>query len=84
MSGGDINATELVAALINQKDNLIEGIRYALHTIDGSLSLMLMNENGIYCARDEKGRTPVVIGKRKTHSVLLLKALPIKSGVSGL
>lgn len=65
MSGGDINATELVAALINQKDNLIEGIRYALHTIDGSLSLMLMNENGIYCARDEKGRTPVVIGKKE-------------------
>ena len=65
MSGGDINATELVAALINQKDNLIEGIRYALHTIDGSLSLMLMNEIGIYCARDEKGRTPVVIGKKE-------------------
>ena len=65
MSGGDINATELVAALINQKDNLIEGIRYALHTIDGSLSLMLMNENGIYCARDEKGRTPIVIGKKE-------------------
>lgn len=65
MSGGDINATELVAALINQKDNLIDGIRYALESIDGSLSLLLMNSAGIYCARDIKGRTPIVIGKKE-------------------
>ena len=64
MSGGDINSTELVAALINQKDNLIDGIRYALEKIDGSLSLLLMNQNGIYAARDMHGRTPVVIGKK--------------------
>ncbi len=64
MSGGDINATELVAALINQKDNLIEGINYALEVIDGSLSLLLMNEHGIYAARDRRGRTPIVIGKK--------------------
>ena len=57
MSGGDINSTELVAALINQKDNLIDGIRYALEKIDGSLSLLLMNQNGIYAARDMHGRT---------------------------
>lgn len=64
MSGGDINATELVSALINQKENLIEGIQYALDVIDGSLSLLLMNENGIYAARDKMGRTPVVIGRK--------------------
>ncbi len=64
MSSGEINATELVAALINQKDNLVEGIRYALDAIDGSLSILLMNEKGIYCARDKYGRTPVVIGKK--------------------
>ncbi len=64
MSGGDINATELVAALINQKDNLIEGISYALEMVDGSLSLLLLNEKGIYAARDNKGRTPVVVGKK--------------------
>ncbi|MDD6195082.1 MAG: amidophosphoribosyltransferase [Lachnospiraceae bacterium] len=64
MSGGDINATELVAALINQKDNLIEGINYALEAVDGSLSLLLMNHQGIYAARDKKGRTPIVIGKK--------------------
>ncbi|MFQ9570825.1 MAG: hypothetical protein ACLRZN_00780 [Dialister invisus] len=40
MSGGDINATELVATLINQKDNLIEGIRYAQERIDGALTLL--------------------------------------------
>jgi len=64
MSGGDINATELVASLINQKENLIEGISYALDSIDGSLSLLLMNSKGIYCARDSKGRTPIVIGHK--------------------
>lgn len=64
MSGGDINATELVAALINQKENLIEGINYALEAVDGSLSLLLMNENGIYAARDKMGRTPIVIGHK--------------------
>ncbi|MCR5310568.1 MAG: amidophosphoribosyltransferase [Lachnospiraceae bacterium] len=64
MSGGDINSTELVAALINEKENLVEGIKYALEKIDGSLSLLLMTPKGIYCARDRLGRTPVVIGKK--------------------
>ncbi|MCI9378229.1 MAG: amidophosphoribosyltransferase [Eubacterium sp.] len=65
MSGGDINATELLAALINQKENLIDGIRYALEMVDGSVSLLLMNEKGIYAARDLHGRTPVVVGKKE-------------------
>jgi amidophosphoribosyltransferase len=64
MSGGDINATELVATLIDQKDNLIEGINYALEKIDGSLSLLLMNSNGVYAARDKMGRTPISIGQK--------------------
>ena len=65
MSGGDINATEMIASLINQKENLIEGIRYALDSVDGSVSILLMNEKGIYAARDRYGRTPVVIGKKE-------------------
>ncbi len=65
MSGGDINATELVAALINQKENLIEGIQYALEQVEGSLSLLLMTPAGIYAARDRYGRTPIVIGKNE-------------------
>ena len=65
MSGGDINATELIAALINQKENLIEGIQFALDSIDGSVSILLMNQAGIYAARYKYGRTPVVIGKKE-------------------
>lgn len=65
MSGGDINATELIASLINQKENLIEGIRYAMEQVDGSVSLLLMNQNGVYAARDKMGRTPVVIGRKE-------------------
>ncbi len=65
MSGGEINATELAAALINQKENLIEGILYALDMVDGCLSILLMNSQGIYAARDKHGRTPVVIGKKE-------------------
>ena len=65
MSGGMINATELVAALINQQENLIDGIRYAQERIDGSLSLMLMTPKGVYVARDKWGRTPIFIGKKE-------------------
>ncbi len=64
MSGGDINATEVVATLINQKENLIEGIQYAQEVIDGSITIVLLNEKGIYVARDKYGRTPAIIGKR--------------------
>lgn len=64
MSGGDINATELVAAMINQKDNLVEGIQYAQKLIDGSMTILLVTPKGIYAARDKMGRTPVVIGQK--------------------
>ena len=64
MSNGEINSTELVAALINQKDNLIDGIRYAQEVIEGSMSILLLTEKGVYCARDKFGRTPVIIGKK--------------------
>ena len=55
MSGGHIIATELVGTLINQKDNLIEG----------TLSLLLLTADGLYCARDKLGRVPVVLGKKE-------------------
>lgn len=64
MSGGDINPTELVAAIINQKENIIEGIHYAQELIDGSLTMMLLTPKGIYAARDKYGRTPLVIGNK--------------------
>ncbi len=65
MSGGDINPTELIAAIINQKENIIDGIHYALELIDGSLTILLMTPKGIYAARDKYGRTPVIIGKKE-------------------
>ncbi len=64
MSGGDINKTELVASMINQKDNLVDGIRFAQEEIDGSMSILILTQKGIYCARDRKGRTPVIIGRK--------------------
>ena len=64
MSGGEINSTELIATLINQKENLIEGIKHALETVDGSLTLLLMTPKGLYAARDKYGRTPLLIGKK--------------------
>ncbi len=65
MSGGTINKTELTATLINQKDNLIDGIRYAQDLINGSMTILLLTPAGIYCARDKMGRTPLVIGKKE-------------------
>ena len=65
MSGGDINATELVAAIINQKENLIDGITYAQELIKGSMTIVLLTHKGIYVARDKMGRTPVAIGKKE-------------------
>lgn len=64
MSGGQINATELIGSLICRKSSIEEGIRYAQEMVDGSLSLLIMTKDGIYAARDLYGRTPVVIGKK--------------------
>lgn len=65
MSGGDINATELVAAIVNQKDNLVEGIRYVQEVIEGSMTILIMTPKGIYAARDMMGRTPVSVGRKE-------------------
>ena len=64
MSGGMINATELVAALMCTKHSILAGIRYVQGLVKGSLSIMLLTKEGIYVARDRLGRTPVMIGKR--------------------
>lgn len=65
MSGGEVNTTELVAAIINQKETLLEGIKYAQEIIDGSMTMLILTKDGIYAARDRLGRTPVAIGKRE-------------------
>lgn len=64
MSGGEINSTELVASLINQRDNLIEGLQYVQESVEGSMTVLLMTPKGIYAARDRYGRTPVTIGRK--------------------
>ena len=65
MSNGEINATELVAAIIDQKENFIDGIRYAQELIEGSMSMLILTPKGIYCARDRYGRTPIIIGQKE-------------------
>lgn len=64
MSGGDINPTELVAAIVNERENLVEGLQYAQELIEGSMSIMILTPKGIYVSRDKLGRTPVAIGKK--------------------
>ncbi len=65
MSNGNINPTELVASLINQREDLVEGIRFAQSVIDGSMTMLLLTPKGIYAARDRLGRTPIMIGEKE-------------------
>ena len=65
MSSGKVNSTELAAALINQKDNLVDGILHAQEAIRGSLTLLILTSEGeIIASRDRVGRLPVLIGKK--------------------
>lgn len=64
MTGGAVNTTELVAALINRRPSFVEGIRYAQDMIDGTAAILILKDDGhIIAARDKHGRLPLVIGK---------------------
>ena len=66
MTGGKVNSTELVAALINQSDTFAEGIKRVQELVDGTVSILILEENGkIIAARDKLGRLPVILGKRE-------------------
>lgn len=65
VSKGAVNTTELIAKLINQGDDLIDGMEKMFDAIEGSCSLLLLNKDGIYAARDRLGYTPLVVGKRE-------------------
>ena len=65
MSGGSVNPTEMVASLINQKGNMIEGIRYAQDMIEGSMTMLILTPKGLIAARDKLGRTPLIIGQKE-------------------
>lgn len=65
MSGGNINQTEIVAAIINQGDTLVHGIQLAQKLIKGSMSMLVLTPDGLYAARDRLGRTPIIIGHKE-------------------
>lgn len=71
MTGGKVNSTELVSALINQKCSICEGIKFAQSEIDGTASILILRDNGsIIAARDRLGRIPISVGKREDgHAV---------------
>jgi amidophosphoribosyltransferase len=72
IGGGEINPTELTAALINQESTFEEGIQSAQEAIEGSCSMLLLTDKGVYAARDRLGRTPVIIGEKEgSHAVTL-------------
>ena len=64
-SSGQVNANELVAALINRCDDLVEGLKYAQSQIEGSCTILLLTPDGIIAARDRLGRLPIVLGKKE-------------------
>jgi len=64
MSRAGINPTELIATLINEEASFVDGIRRAQEAIEGSCSILLLTDEGIYAARDRQGRTPVIVGRK--------------------
>ncbi|MGN1340529.1 MAG: amidophosphoribosyltransferase [Oscillospiraceae bacterium] len=65
MSSGKVNSSALIGALIAQKDTITDGIRYAQEKIKGTMSLLILTEDGIIAARDKDGRLPIIIGRRE-------------------
>lgn len=65
MSGGSINPTEIAAAIINQKDSILEGLKYLHEKVIGSLSVLILTKDGIFASRDRLGRTPIVVGQKE-------------------
>jgi amidophosphoribosyltransferase len=64
MAGEEPNPTEVVASLIDEGDDFVGGIRHAQEVIEGSCSILLLTDHGIYAARDRLGRTPVAVGAK--------------------
>ena len=64
MSSGQVNQTELFAALINEKDSFVEGLKNVHELVDGSATILILTDKGLIAARDKLGRLPVHIGKK--------------------
>ena len=73
ISGEEVNPTELIATLINQEDNFVNGIRNAQEKIEGSSSILLLTKDGIYAARDRLGRTTVIIGSNAESNAVTME-----------
>jgi amidophosphoribosyltransferase len=73
MTGNEINPTELIATLINQEESFEAGIKNAQEQIEGSCSMLLLNKDGIYAARDRRGRTPVIVGQSPDGYVVTME-----------
>lgn len=63
MSHGKINNTELVASIVSTGRDIIDGIRKVQEKVDGSVTMLILTEEGLYAARDKYGRTPLIIGE---------------------
>lgn len=79
MANGKVNQIELVAKLINQKDNLVGGIENMYSRIDGSMSLLLLGKEGIFAARDKYGRTPLVLAERNGDKIVVSETCAYKN-----
>jgi len=75
MTGGRVNSVELVASLINHKDNFVDGIKFAQDVIDGSISILILKNDGtIIAARDKLGRLPIIVGKNRSGYCVSLES----------
>ncbi len=64
MTGGKVNSTELIASLISQKENFLEGVKFIQNVVDGTANILILKEDGnLIAARDRLGRLPILIGK---------------------
>jgi amidophosphoribosyltransferase len=74
LKGNEFNQTEVVASLINQERTIVEGLRNVHDKVNGSCSVLILNDEGIYAARDRLGRTPVVLGRKNGAIALTLES----------
>jgi amidophosphoribosyltransferase len=73
MKGNEFNQTEVIASLINQKDSLVDGLRYVHEKVTGSCSILVLTDHCIYASRDRLGRTPLVIGRKEGSIAVTLE-----------
>ncbi|MBQ9748405.1 MAG: amidophosphoribosyltransferase [Clostridia bacterium] len=79
MTGGSVNATELVAAIINQRSSFVEGIRFAQDVIEGTASILILTDEGkLIAARDKVGRLPILIGKNEDGYAVTFESFAYK------